>query len=137
MNYVIRLVSAAALSITACTYPPTIRAQEYPPRPEGIAYYSAQRPHEPPFPVNWFPELPLYEAHPRIFVIDDTGVDYGDGNITMTSSIEPPPVPGPGGGQSPPPYIAPTVPMPGVPLLRIEIIDGGVKRISSFIRRCR
>jgi hypothetical protein len=80
--------------------------------------------------MNRFPKLPTYEVHPKIFVIDDRGVDYGDGNMTMTSSIEPPPIPRPGGGEPrQPPFIAPTVPIPGVPLLRIEIIEGGVKRL--------
>jgi hypothetical protein len=132
MKHVIRLFSAVALGTAACAFPPAARAQEHPPRPEGTAYYSAQRPYDPPFPVNWFPELPTYEVHSRIFVIDDRDVDYGDGNMTMTSSIEPPPIPGPGGGEPrQPPYIAPTVPIPGVPMLKIEIIEGGVKRISK------
>jgi hypothetical protein len=93
----------------------------------GSAYYSAQRPYAPPLPFNPFPELPIVEVAAKRFLYDDTEVDYG-GLLMMSSSA--PPAPGGGGGTNIPPYLPPTVAIPGTPLLTIDVLDGGVKRIS-------
>ena len=40
------------------------------------SFYSLQRPDYPPFPVNPFPELPVYRIGDSDFVVDDRSVDY-------------------------------------------------------------
>ena len=49
----------------------TASAQERKPT-QGVAYYSIQRPLFPPWPVNPFPDLPVYEVKRGQFVYDDT-----------------------------------------------------------------
>src|SRR5687767_9239035 len=91
--------------------------------PNG-AYYSAQRPWIPPLPFHPFPEFPAVEVESKRYVYDDTLVNYD--LLQAESLTSGPPVPGGGGGAgsgtNAPPYIAPTVPVPGVPLLKIELL---------------
>jgi len=93
-----------------------------PPQPPGSAFYSAQHPEHPPFPVNRFPELPLYEVEPKVYVVDDRSVDYSPDMMMMTSS-EGPPVPGGGGvgQQQSPPILSPHSSTLGLTSLWINI----------------
>lgn len=109
----------------------SIFGKEPPHPPSGGAYYSAQRPYAPPLPFNPFPEQAPVQLFEGIFVFDDMLIDYEYSMMTSSSESTAPPAPGPGtGGPQTPPYLPPTIPIPGVPLLAIEIIEGGVKRIS-------
>jgi hypothetical protein len=91
--------------IAVLTLPLTNFAQKDPsPGAPGSAFYSFQRPEQPPLPFNLFPDLPLYEVEPKVYVIDDRRVDY---SLMLTASGGPP-VPGTGGGQpQPPPVLSP------------------------------
>ncbi|MCI0744405.1 MAG: hypothetical protein L0Y58_03265 [Verrucomicrobia subdivision 3 bacterium] len=66
-----------------------------------------------------------------MFVVDDSDVDY-DLMQAQSMSESGPSVPGGGGGGGEyiPPYLPPTIPIPGVPLLAIEVFDGA--KIVSF-----
>lgn len=94
--------------ILVLALPETNFAQTAPsPMPPGSAFYSYQHPDYPPFPVNLFPDLPVYQVDPKVYVIDDRSVDYGP-SMMITTSSGGPPVPGPGGGQpQPPPILSP------------------------------
>jgi hypothetical protein len=94
-------------------------------------YHSAQRPDQPPLPFNPRPELPVVDLGQGTYVFDDTMVDYGELMMSsMNSSVPSPPGGGGGGGGGPIIYAPPTVPIPGVPLLNIELFDGA--KIVSF-----
>src|SRR5688572_9273481 len=118
------------LACTAIVLP--MQAQQNTPSPNGV-YYSAQRPWMPPLPFHPFPDLPAVEVESKRYVYDDTLVNY---HLLVASG---PPAPGGGGGGStnaPPPYLPPTVPIPGVPVLRVELLpvmpgmEKGVKLFS-------
>lgn len=80
------------------------------------------------------PDLPLSNLGNGIYVFDDTSVDYGSlliNSMMMSSMVPSPPGGGGGGGgTNSPPSLPPTVPIPGVPLLKMETLDEGVKLVS-------
>lgn len=118
--------------MTLTCFPGTGTAQKH--VVKAGAFYSAQRPDLPPLPFNPRPELPEIRIMEGVFVFDDTSVDYGSETMMMTSSSAPPAPGGGGGGEYIPPYYAPTIPISGVPLLKIEVFDEGAKRISFNTR---
>lgn len=125
---ILRLLYATALAVVVSS-PFAIVAEPL----VAARYHSAQRPDQPPLPFNPMPELPLSDLGNGIFMFDDTAVDYGAllMESMMTSSMAAPSPPGGGGGGTNiPPYLPPTVPIPGVPLLKIETLDEGVKLVS-------
>lgn len=84
--------------------------------PYGAAFFSAQKPDQPPLPYLPFPELEVYWWDGILF-FDDSDVDYealktnsqAESASFSTMSADPPPAPGPGGGGGssttfPPPY---------------------------------
>jgi hypothetical protein len=127
-----RLLCVAALTIAGGLLIP-VGAQSSPIAPR---YHSAQNPSQPPLPFNPFPELPVSDLGGGTLVFDDTEVDYGELLLmaslmnSMNSSAPSPPGGGGGGGGAPVIYAPPTVAIPGVPLLKIETFDEGVKVVS-------